>query len=177
MPSSWRCKICNSRFALWSHLTYSSNFLAHKFNFRQPCQNNSAPSQVLLFASPGTFRKVCGEAILWQHQSDCAHLQRIQSIRSGSEKFRKMLHCTDVSRQWIFKKAELLYIRRAALYKHWHQIHEFGSTTAACEILHGVTIDAKKGRNRALLLHYLVPAICALQGATPIPISPHQAKY
>ena len=113
--SSWRSKTCNSHFALWSHLMYPSNFHTQKCNFRQPCQNNSAPSQVLLFASPAPFRRGCGEETLWQHQSDCAHFQRIHSIRWVTEKLRKTLHYTDDSRHRIFKQAELLYFRRATL--------------------------------------------------------------
>jgi len=58
-----------------------------------------------------------------------------------------------------------------------HQIPERGSATADYEILHRITIEAKKGRNGSgAIITLPVPASCASQGATPSPI-PYQAKY
>ena len=45
-------------------------------------------------------------------------------------------------------------------YEHWRQIHEFGSATAACEILHRVTIDAKKRQESGAII--ALPCTCYL---------------
>lgn len=67
------------------------------------------------------------------------------------------------------RTSELNNVYRTDVLLCFYQIPETRSATFNCEILHRITKESKKkGRNRVLLLHYLVPAICALQEATPM---------
>lgn len=145
---------------------YPTNFHAQKFKercFRHPCQKNSSPSQVLLFASPETFRKGFGEETLWQHQSESAQCLRENtehSLRHWKVPQNSTLH------RWIqavnFKECWTLIHpeSNSDFYEHWRQIHEFGSATAACEILHRVTIDAKKRQESGAII--ALPCTCYL---------------